>query len=646
MFKGIRRHLAVKLALSSMLAAMLVGAVAFWDLKRTAIEEMRRQADTEARNIGTIIETRLSAELAVAERVPQRIAASLRNGWIGRVPLEQELCSALETSPTLFGSAAALEKNVVAPHAPPFAPYCYRSKSGITLKDLAKGDYNFSTKDWYRISRESGKSVWSEPYFDSGGGETLMVTYSVPIRMRGATDDQIVGVATTDVTLSWLDQFIREIPVSGTGYLFLLGPGGIIVGHPGTAIGEIPTLDRFTLGQTDSNYQQALKMLTTIPNTGKRPMTAAVDPRNGRYGWHITFPLRATNWRAVLFFPEDDHVRAISKFRQHLFIASLVGGLTLVVIMVLVSRSIVRPVTALALATQQVASGQLDAPLPSVQSIDEVGRLTESFREMQQALSHHVDQIRQSAIEKERLEGELRVASRIQMSMIPTPDALSAKNLGCSVYGLLEPALSVGGDLYAVIRRDNGPICFVIGDVSDKGIPAAMLMAVTHTLFKAVAYLQLSPDRILSQINDVLAAQNDADMFVTLQCGVFDPMSGHLSISSGGHPQPVLLSNNASPRFLQVDPGTVVGVEPGLAFSCFEYTLSPGDTLVLYTDGVIEAHDPDLQLFGEDRLIACLAEGESSSGEHIVSKIRRTVQDFAKGQPQFDDIAILTITHS
>jgi sigma-B regulation protein RsbU (phosphoserine phosphatase) len=354
-------------------------------------------------------------------------------------------------------------------------------------------------------------------------------------------------------------------------------------------------------------------------------------------------PLGASGWHAVLFFPEADRAEATIAFRRHLLAASLIGGLLLALAMAALARSIVRPVSALAQATVEVAGGRLESPLPPIRTRDEVGHLARSFGLMQQALVRHVEQERRSAAEQERLEGELRIARSIQLSLIPPPTALAPERLGCDVHGVLVPAKAVGGDLYEVIRRADGSLCFVIGDVSDKGIPAALLMAVTHTLFEALAREQLSPEQLLSRINEALAAQNAADMFVTLQCGLFDPASGRLRLASGGHTRPVLLGADGTPRLLEMPLGTVVGVAEGLEFPAVDLTLGSGEGLLLYTDGVSESHDTASRLFGEEGLLSCLAGRSAAPASEIAHAVLAAAQGFAAGREPFDDIAILVV---
>ncbi|MCL4821353.1 MAG: SpoIIE family protein phosphatase [Vicinamibacteria bacterium] len=667
MLNWVRSRLAAKLALAAVAVALAIDGLGIWGLEEAAVVEMRRLAAVQARTVGRLIQTRLAADLAVAERVPLRLAASVRDGFVGRAAIERALCAAVETSPVVYGSALVFVPGAVGDGA--WAPYCHRTDTGLRLIDLGHDGRRYDDQAWYASPLASGQPVWTEPYFDEGGGDVLMVTRAVPVTMRTVSGDRLVGVATADVALGWLDEAVRGLPVSATGYAFLVGPGELVAGHPGSKPG-VPSPLAAAAG-LDAEYRHAVRRLLAAGSDPEQSIQDVSDPRDGRRGWMASAPLGASGWHAVLFFPEADRAEATIAFRRHLLAASLIGGLLLALAMAALARSIVRPVSALAQATVEVAGGRLDSPLPPIHSQDEVGHLARSFGSMQQALVRHVERERLTAAEQERLEGELRIARSIQLSLIPPPAALAPERLGCDVHGALEPARAVGGDLYDVLRRADGSLCFLIGDVSDKGIPAALLMAVTHTLFRAVGRDALPPERVLSRINEALAAQNAADMFVTLQCGVFEPVSGALRLASGGHTRPIVVAHGfqrrdepvagpmgapsddsgllrpqtpvAHPRALPMKLGTVVGVAEGLEFPATELTLQPGEALVLYTDGVTEAHDTASHLFGEERLLACLAERPRLSAREIAEATLEAVHAFSAGREPFDDIAILVL---
>ncbi|HKZ04049.1 MAG TPA: SpoIIE family protein phosphatase, partial [Methylomirabilota bacterium] len=245
---------------------------------------------------------------------------------------------------------------------------------------------------------------------------------------------------------------------------------------------------------------------------------------------------------------------------------------------------------------------------------------------------------------RELLESELRVAREIQRGLVPRDfAALGTGAVEC--FACLEPARAVGGDLYDVFRLDDRRLCLVIGDVSGKGIPAALFMVMTLTLIRGIARLSGRPDEILARVNDALAADNPSSMFVTLFCAVLEGDSGRLVCASGGHPSPLVVGPDGAPRPALAAEGTLVGVLPGVAYPSVELTLAPGDTLLAYTDGVTEARSPDGGLLGDARLRALLDGRRTGTPRETIAHVLAGVRAFAGTAEQADDIAILAVRY-
>jgi phosphoserine phosphatase RsbU/P len=186
----------------------------------------------------------------------------------------------------------------------------------------------------------------------------------------------------------------------------------------------------------------------------------------------------------------------------------------------------------------------------------------------------------------------------------------------------------------------------VIGDVSGKGIPAALFMAVTVTLLRTLARQFGKPEEILCHLNDELAAQNPRGMFVTMACLVFDLRTGRVTCSNGGHNSPLLVGPSGEPKFVFPSTGMVLGLFPDRPYTSAAMDLAPGDTLLLYTDGVTEAYNPEEKLFEDGRLLECFADGPGPSPSETVAKLLSAVQAFAAGAAQSDDITILAVRRS
>jgi len=244
---------------------------------------------------------------------------------------------------------------------------------------------------------------------------------------------------------------------------------------------------------------------------------------------------------------------------------------------------------------------------------------------------------------KEQIASELRVAREIQMGMLPHDFAAVEREYGVEFGAVLEPAREVGGDLYGVCAAGPERLVIFLGDVSGKGIPASMFMVRAISLARLLARDIAEPERILARLNDELAADNPSGMFVTFLCAVFEPSSGRLVLANGGHCRPVLLSAGEPPRWAVKKLGTALGFEPGLEFERTELNLRAGDAVILYSDGVSEAFNPEEECYGNDRLLADAAAFAGQSASATTANLLQIVRAFAGTAPQSDDIAVLTL---
>jgi len=239
---------------------------------------------------------------------------------------------------------------------------------------------------------------------------------------------------------------------------------------------------------------------------------------------------------------------------------------------------------------------------------------------------------------------DLRIAREIQMGLLPADLAAITRGTGLDVHAVIEPAREVGGDLYEVLRVSDDRIVVALGDVSGKGIPAALFMAVVLTVLRTLARRIPEPDEILMRLNDELAEQNPRGMFVTLQCLVFDLAQGRVSCAGAGHHQLAIVSRGRPPRLACPSSGRPAGL---MAFNPVEretLSLEPDDTFVLFSDGVSEAMNTAEDFYGEERLLAALAAGGSASD--IVKRVLADVGDFTAGAKQSDDITVLAVRYA
>jgi len=292
-----------------------------------------------------------------------------------------------------------------------------------------------------------------------------------------------------------------------------------------------------------------------------------------------------------------------------------------------------------------ISTGNLDAEFPQIKSRDEVGNLAESFVYMQDSLKRYIQDLTETTAAKERIESELKIAREIQMSIIPKIFPPFPDRPEFDIFACIEPAKEVGGDLYDFFFIDDDHICFMIGDVSGKGVPASLFMAVTKTLFKANTGEGISPDEILTRLNNELSRDNESCMFVTIFSGILNTKTGEVLYSSAGHNPPLVLCREKGAEYIGTPGGIAVGAREGLSYKTERLVLHPGECLFMYTDGVTEAANLRDELFSEKRLLDDLSPLRDKPIKDIVSSLMEKIEDFSQGAPQADDITMMIIKY-
>lgn len=283
------------------------------------------------------------------------------------------------------------------------------------------------------------------------------------------------------------------------------------------------------------------------------------------------------------------------------------------------------------------------------QSRDEISQLASSFIAMETRLNNYLRELTETMAAKERLRNELRIAGDIQLSMLPrsfTELEREDGRLRIDLHAAVKPTKEAGGDLYDYFYLDDDHLCLVVGDVSDKGMPAALFMTVVISVMRARATAELiaAPEEILRQTNELLIPQNEMSQFVTLFLGILNVKTGHLVYSDGGHNHPFLRRAGAEPEMMVFEGGVALGIISGVDYPRHSIQLHPGDVLYLYTDGVTEAIAADESFYGEDRLQQELARIDSDvSATDWVESGMQSVFQFAEGHTQADDITVMAL---
>ena len=308
-------------------------------------------------------------------------------------------------------------------------------------------------------------------------------------------------------------------------------------------------------------------------------------------------------------------------------------------------RSIAGPVVRLTEATSRIADGDLSRRV-EVTATNEIGQLAGSFNQMTERLARSIEELTITTAAKERIESELRVAHDIQMGILtkifpPFPDRPEF-----DLHAMIVPAKEVGGDFYDFVLFDDQELYVIIGDVSGKGVPASLFMAVTLTLFRASVSRGMPPGALLTKLNRDLCVGNTSSLFVTVFCARVDVRTGTLAYSNGGHNPPYLVTASGSASTLPMLGGPVLGILEQDSFGEGTRQLASGDTLVLFTDGITEASTASDELYGDDRLTATLeARRQDTRAQATVAAIAADVLQFVGNAPQSDDQTLLVLRY-
>jgi len=246
-------------------------------------------------------------------------------------------------------------------------------------------------------------------------------------------------------------------------------------------------------------------------------------------------------------------------------------------------------------------------------------------------------------IEKHKIEKSLETARQIQMSMLPTTFGEFSQEHAVDLDAFLIAAKEVGGDLYDFFAIDSENLCFLVGDVSDKGVPAALFMAMAKSLIRSAAENNIHPDQIITKANSQLSRDNEQCMFVTVFLAVYNLKTQKLTYTSAGHNPPYIVSETGEVRMLRPHPGIVLGAFQGASYITETIDMNKGEHLYIYSDGVTEAMNIDRELFGEERLEIALAKYYCETSEGMNKGVMSELQDFVQNAPQSDDISMLYV---
>jgi sigma-B regulation protein RsbU (phosphoserine phosphatase) len=574
----------------------------------------------------------------------------------------------VELNPHIRSCGISFRENYYPQKGRWFCPYAQRrdSDSIVILQTIGGLKQDYLNEAWFQEAMKAKEGYWSKPFFDGTDQKTPLVAYLVPIRDER---DSTVAVLGVDLSLDYLADDISNEFFSFNSrkdgwsaekniYYFVSDSTGTYLVHPDKnriVNQNYNDIAKLTANPSDDYLGQILmKHESGHLMTDGRGNDLVIDGEKVMVNFKS---LEHTPWTMFMVLPTF-FVDVIFYILGGLLLFFILIGL--IVVFFAGRRGIKKssePLRQLALSANEVAKGNFDTHLPGIHSRDEIHQLRDSFENMQQSLTLYVNELRDTTAQKAAMESELKIAHDIQMSMLPKTFPPYPERDDIDIYGMLTPAKAVGGDLFDFYIRDE-KLFFCIGDVSGKGIPASMFMAVTRSLFRNISAHVVLPEHIAYALNNALTEGNETNMFVTLFTGVLDLATGHLHYCNAGHNAPLLVGcdvedsvPHADPQVRELPclPNLPLGIMGEFQFEAQEVDLDPDTTIFLFTDGLNEAENAFHEQFGDERIME-VANRLLAQREHqpinITYEMFQAVHNFVNGAEQSDDLTMLAIQYT
>ena len=377
-----------------------------------------------------------------------------------------------------------------------------------------------------------------------------------------------------------------------------------------------------------------------------------INTKDGN-NWHITtlVPILDSNDEVAGLLCIQRPINEIYKARIPYLITIVISTIVLVLLasafaVFFMKKQLIGPIRKVSFeATRFAQENKKGEELCDISSFEELANLAKSIDTMETDMVNYMENLTAITAEKERIGTELALASDIQTGSIPNTFPAFPDRTDFDIYASMDPAKEVGGDFYNFFLVDNDHLAMVIGDVSGKGVPAALFMMVSNILTSVRTQTGGNPAQILEFVNDKICESNKLDMFVTIWLGILELSTGKLIASNAGHEYPAVMHVGGNFELFKDKHGIVVGGMEGVRYTDYEIQLSPGDKIFVYTDGVPEATDGDNNMFGVDRMLSALNLELDAGPEKVLGNVRIAVDAFVKDAQQFDDLTMLCLQY-
>ena len=635
----IRQKLSVRVSLWVVLFAAVIFNVALGFMFYQAREAVRQEAISKATQI--LDKTSLRVE-GILNRV--EVASNMTKWLVERHTDRPDSMFAysrglLQNNPDFYNCSIAFEPYYFKDKGRYFSAYTKHDGDSIRTIQGGSDNYQYFFVDWYLMPQLLNQPCWTEPYIDYDAPTNTSEMVASYCQTLNDAQGRMIGVINVSLALNWLSQTISSTKPYPNSYSIMTGRGGTYFVHPDTTMITRQTIFTQTIDRPDT----ALAALGHAMQHGEEGMKRMVI--SGEESYVFYKPLGKTGCSMAIVCPESDIFGGLNRLRNTITAIVLISLLLMLYFFIRIITRELDPLRRLATEAETIASGHFEAKMPDFKRIDEIGKLSNSFTDMQQALVKYIEELKDTTAQKAMMERDLQVANEIQMGMLPENFPTKADRDDVQIFASLTPAKEVGGDLFDFEFRDD-KLFFCVGDVSGKGVPASLFMTVTRAVFRTVAARESMPDKIIKTMSDTMLSMNKSYMFVTLFVGVLDLHTGHLYYCNAGHDAPLLVG--AGVGELPCEPNMAVGFDFPLEWQLQEADIYSGTTIFLFTDGLTEAMNASNEQFGIERVtdVATRAlANHQQEPQQMIAQMTEAVHQFVGDAEQSDDLTMMAIQY-
>lgn len=598
---------------------------------------------------------KITAQLLFSSEVVDKSSPILRQK-IGLTANIQDFLIQINTNSNVIISSYVASKNGFTIMVDRFAGRKFQNS------DIKPDFYNATSRPWYIQAKKEDKTIFTDIVIDALGGGPCIIC-ATPYYANG----QFAGVVGMGTFLDNINEIILNTKIGDNGFGFVINKQGQIIASPHTTGDLITGINNIKDLRQSTNTSLA-DAVQKIINEKAGLTEANIDGKD----YYLAYaPMKNTDWYFVTAMEVDTVIAPAKETHENIiniateYMDNLSEKTKMTVIGMIISISILlffityigwsladyltKPIRQLSKGVQQIAMGNFNGKL-NIHTGDEIESLAISFNAMTTELQTYIKNLEQITAEKERIATELNVATNIQKNMLPCIFPPYPDRKDFDIYAVMYPAKEVGGDFYDFYLLDENHLVITIADVSDKGIPAAMFMVITKTILKNFAMSMTSPDdfsAVVQCANRQLCENNEEMMFVTVFMGMLDLKTGKFIYVNAGHTPPMIRhkhKDDSTFEYLPVEKNCVLGINEEAQFKQQEVYLKQGDELFLYTDGVTEAINKEKKLYSIERLYSNLNKiNQKSSCQDILRDVKLSIDEFAQGMYQSDDITMLAI---